>query len=414
MLYADGNMKRDVSWMPEGVCCGVGLRELGTAGCLLLCRDPLMAIVSRPRPADAYTSIDTSAIVGVGYLFLCAICCVSYVRRRHTGISTVFTRPPLLFLSVYMVMCVFSVAWSPSWIYTGYRALEATTYLILIVVVLTILWERASAQHVAEAIVLWSVWVAAWQMASMVRALGIGALLSGRVLIAGHFATASTSIIALFISRRSLVRIAVVLLAVFSGASVVYVGLACALPVALAIGDRISRRRLITLVFCELLAIGIGGPMILERTLFYGQGGIGWEHMSGRGEIWTVALKKGMERPLFGYGFAAGELEVLTEEMGVYVMASHNVLASSLLSIGVLGPVLMLGLFASAFGLVLRRIRPGRWRSGLGGAIVMVFCLSLASPGLGGRVFASWIPVVGVLTFCSIVVCCRTDLAGAR
>jgi O-antigen ligase len=100
-----------------------------------------------------------------------------------------------------------------------------------------------------------------------------------------------------------------------------------------------------------------------------------------------------MKRPLCGYGFVAGETEALSEG-GAAAITAHNVFLSAFLSVGIVGPLLFLAFFGWLIHVSLRSDLPGNWRPALLGTTIMVLITSIASPGLGARVYGAWVPSV--------------------
>ena len=55
-----------------------------------------------------------------------------------------------------------------------------------------------------------------------------------------------------------------------------------------------------------------GFDEVLLNSLFYGRDSIGLEDASGRKQVWKYLINAGLEKPLIGYGFASGELSLLS------------------------------------------------------------------------------------------------------
>ncbi|NNF65231.1 MAG: O-antigen ligase family protein [Acidimicrobiia bacterium] len=75
--------------------------------------------------------------------------------------------------------------------------------------------------------------------------------------------------------------------------------------------------------------------------------------LTGRTSIWSESLELYPRRPVVGHGFASGESiwadRVFTGEISWYPSNAHNVFLETLLSLGLLGSVVLLGLVVSVF-----------------------------------------------------------------
>jgi len=252
----------------------------------------------------------------------------------------------------------------------------------------------------AEWIVLWAVWSLFCAIIMIVKLVGFGFLQSVSIFRVGSLVTAPIVFIALFISKRRLFSIVLLIFTLLSAANKTYFGLAFGLFPGLVMGDSKAKKMfpfVLGLVLLSLLIFGL--TTSLQKTLFYGKKGVGIEYTTGRDKMWTTAIEHGMKHPFRGYGFAAVERD--TDVFGA--LATHNVFLSSFVGVGLLGPILMafffMSLFFSTFGVGI----PISWRSGLIGTVIMAFTISNAAPGLGSRVYGSWLSVVLVSTLIAVL-----------
>ncbi len=315
-------------------------------------------------------------------------------------------KPPLIFLFAYIMLCGFSTLWSANPLFTGYRAFECLTYLLLTTLVCLNLSQNCSKQDMAEWIVLWAVWSLLCAIIASVKLVGFGLLQSVSIFRVGSLVTAPIVFMALFISKRRLFTIVLLLFSLLSAANKTYFGLAFGLFPGLAMGDSKAKKMfpfMLGLVLLSLLIFGFRAG--LQETLFYGKEGIGIEYTTGRDIIWAAAIEHGMKHPFRGYGFA-----VVERDTDVFrAISTHNVFMSAFVGVGLLGPILMafffMSLFFSTFGVGI----PISWRSGLIGTVIMAFIISSSSPGLGSRVYGSWLSVVLVSTLIAVLTNSRSS-----
>jgi hypothetical protein len=401
-------------WEPERVCAPFrrnpvvtvlgALGKAGVPGLLLLLGDIVMAFATRRRDPGSYAQVDIASMTMGLYVVLCFGYCVGLLRRPIGGdILAVLLRRPLIYLLLYVLLCLVSTLWSPQPIYTVFRAFECLTYLMLITAVCIHLKCMGDAQDMVDWLVLWSAWVVFWKARATVQLWGgWQSVPPGAVFRAGSLAAGVFVVLALFSSRRRLAGVVLFIFALLSGANKTYVGLACALLPALVHGSRKAKEAAPFLLGVVVLAYLVFGTALVQNTVFHGREGIGWDYMSGRRDFWLHALEVGMEKPGLGYGFVSGEREVLNAIGRGYTISAHNAFLSALLSVGVAGPILITLSFGSLVLAARKAELPSHVRSGIMGTIVMAFCISISAPGLGGRVYGSW--VATVLVFVSVSV----------
>ena len=108
-----------------------------------------------------------------------------------------------------------------------------------------------------------------------------------------------------------------------------------------------------------------------------------------------------------GYGFVAGEREILYETRGSSVISMHSMLLSSFMGVGIFGPLLLTLYFVSTGILCFFSRVPPHWKFAFLSTICMIFIISMTSPGLGGRVYGAWLPSAIAMT--TITVLCRNN-----
>jgi hypothetical protein len=366
----------------------------GPAGYLLLGFEVMRVTSIRGRDLSNYAAVDSSAILQIAYLGVCLLYVIyHWARSPQRGAFYLLKATPVLPLAVYAVLCTLSSLWSLNHAVTFYRSVECMTYLVLIAIVCDNLNLRCSRQEFIEWLVLWSVWFLAWDFLRVIRVMGAAAFVPGNAFRAGNFALSAVFFLALFLSKRRLFILVNVIFMVLSQANTAYFGAFFGLIPGLCVGDRRSRIALFFLSGLVILAFLWAGTDVVQYTLFHGKPGIGLSQTSGRDQVWQYTLAYGMNRPLCGYGFAAGETEALSAG-GAGALTAHNVFLSAFLSVGVSGPLLFLAFFGWLMCASLRSDLPANWRSAFLGTTIMIVITSVASPGLGARVYGAWVPSV--------------------
>lgn len=251
-----------------------------------------------------------------------------------------------------------------------------------------------------EWVMLWAVWDISWSIVNNVHSMGVGYLaypFGAARLSSGFF-----FFLALFLCRRKVARWVVMSFSILSLSNKNYFGIGLGLIPGLIFGQAKAKRLALFCIGLSVVAFLIGGMSIVQNTLFYGKEGVGMEYTTGRDKVWEMSLDLGMQRPLEGYGFVAGEKDALNEAGRGAVISTHSMFMSAFLGVGLAGPILLTCFFAGVTRRCFHRSIPGEWRPALIGTVIMAFVISNAAPGLGGRVYGSWVPAVLVTV---LVVC---------
>jgi hypothetical protein len=330
----------------------------------------------------------------MGYVGLCLAYGLNHVfRSPRRGAAGLLTGTPMVFLLAYIALCGLSTLWSPRPVYTCYRSFECLAYLVLIAIICDNLNSNCSAQNVIEWLVVWSVWFLFWDTIRYTRIVGVPAMLSIDAFRRGAFALGMLFFLTLFISKRRLFILLNVVYTFLSLANKTYFGIAFGLVPGMCVGDRRFHTTLFFILGFATLGYLLMGSSMIQNTLFYGKGGIGLEYTTGRLWLLTRTLEFGMQRFYCGYGFAAGEVEIMRAEMQA-IISAHSVFSSAFLGVGFLGPVVFVLFFATLAIMSLRADLPASWRPAFLGTTIMILIISSTSPGLGARVYGSWVPAV--------------------
>lgn len=337
------------------------------------------------------------------------MCCFGYsawylLAPRNRRSLDVLLGHPMVFFVLYTTLCLASTIWSSRPLYSAFMAFQCYAIFLLIATVLCELNRKCPPQEVVEWITLWAIWAILWDVVLMVHWSGLGFLLYP--FYAARFSSGVFFFMALCMSKRRLFSWAIVAFAILSLANKTYFGLLPGLLLGAIIGN--SKIKVLVFFIAGVLIIAVlylGAERVALDTLFYGQKGVGWEYTSGRDTMWKTCWEVCMERPMTGYGFVAGERDILYETRGSSVISMHSMLFSSFMGVGIFGPILLTLYFVGTGILCFFSRVPPHWKFAFVSTICMVFTISMTSPGIGGRVYGAWLPSVIVMT--TIAVLCR-------
>jgi hypothetical protein len=393
------------------------IRASGTAGLLLWLHPLFLAVVFRRRDFEEYATIDMSALLQIGFVCICAVYLASVVSPHKRGLPKILFRPPLCYFFVYVVVCALSSLWSIYPLYTAYRAFECLVFLLLITVALD------NLRRFPEDIVEWIVGRAflcvccslimqrAWIMSVIsggltpetMRQNGIVAILD----------VSPVLFLALFISKRKLLKCFLSLPCAISASTRIYMGFVIGLLCGLA-SDRKKKPHAIPFILgISALLILLVGTTAVIHIFFVGKSQDAIVTGTGRFPFWRTLLELGMKSPLIGKGFSVGERAVTIEE-GSSVWQAHNSLIAAFMGCGLLGLVPMMLFFSSMVRLSLRqKVRP-EWRTGLVASVVMATFISMFGLGIGGRVYGSWISVTCLAALVTTLANAKMNLYGLQ
>jgi hypothetical protein len=369
----------------------------GLPGFLLLFHNILIFIVKRRRSLDDAGGVDASA--GLQILFTAIVfgLVFHFFFLNRSEVKTYLFRNPNYFLWLFSIVCALSMLWTPQLALTGYRAFEAITYLCLISWTVYKLSKNLDAQNMVEWLVFWGIWGIFWSAATTIK----GSL---QWFLMQPFDVArldypAVLFFALLLTKRKWFKYIILILALLSVSNKIYLGFALGL-IGFFFGDSkdVKIIALLGIVLLLSVTIFIDIETLLKNTVFYGREEISYENSSGRDKIWEVAWEAFLNSPILGYGFVSGETTILYEKFQGAIN-SHNSMFSSLLGTGIVGGIFIVGYFRSAVLTAFNRHWPvDKWKPAAIGTVMMCLTLSALAPGVGSRVFGSWISVVLSLT----------------
>lgn len=376
--------------------------QAGIHGYLLLAESLLFFITTRGR-LEGYDSIDTSAAIQAIYTMLIFIYSMWYLMLPSGRRALVFlSSRPTVYLLLFILMCIFSSLWSEKPLYSVFMGFQCLAFLLLLTVILDRLTNNCTAQDRVEWIMLWIVWQIFWEVAW--RAVHWQS--HYKIFTTEQLQTGIFFFLAIYISRRKLFSWIIMPFALFSGANKMYAGM---IPGALlGIFSTRWKIKVLSSVGAVALILGLiyyGLEPVLHKTVFYKRPGVGMQYTSGRDKMWAQSLEIVSKKPLLGYGFVSGERDrVFVGE--VNTISVHNMLLSAAISVGIFGPLLLLLYFVETTLLCFGKNLPQDWLIAFLATIGISFVFSMTGPGLGGRVYGSWIATVFVMTTISMI--CKT------
>lgn len=369
----------------------------GLPGYLLFLKNILLFFIKRRRDLDEYTAVDDSAFIQIIYISLVFFICLYIIFKDHRKSRFLFSTPQI-FLFIYIGVCFVSMLWTPNIFLTGFRAFESLTYLILISIIAYNLFIKLHYQDIIEWCMLWIIWEVFWSLAIGVKFDGLGFL-------AWPFASVNLSLpmfffFALLLTRRIYVKYIILVFAILMVKNATFFGIALGL-FGFYFGNSRYKGLLFAgtfLVMVTLLFVNV--EQLLLHTLFYGREEVSMASTSGRDKVWAIAWEAFLQKPFFGYGFVEGESRILYSKFAGAI-STHSFLFSGLLGTGLLGTLFLIIYFFSVFLKAKSTFIPSGIRSAMVSTFIMSTVISLVSPGIGGRVYGSWIPVVLVFTIIS-------------
>lgn len=365
----------------------------GICGWLLIARPAIYLIFSRQRELNAYATVDASALVFIIYAVLCFFFSLRELNNKETdfGRSLIY-RSPLFWFVLYTVLGAFSMLWSVNFELTGFRAFECFSMLALIIAIVQKLFE----QDDFDIIIRWTLlYVTVDIVFSLIRTLfyttDVMMLLQTSQMMSTVF-----FFMALYDAHKRWYHFLIMAMAIFSMSTTAYIGMALGC-ISLFWGKKKYRIHVLigTIILGCVIAI-VGPYKFVKETVFFEKETISLHETSGRDKIMNVAVDALLQKPE-GYGFFAGEPYLLyAKRLGA--INGHNSLFSAAIGLGIPGIVLISIFFLGMFRIVLSRHIKAEYKPALIGCFMVAFLHCMGNPGLGSRVFGSWLPVMFLCT----------------
>lgn len=347
------------------------------------------------RQKNDATAIDLSAIIFAAYSMICLFVGIKVLfEKPNKNISkNVLFKTPLIWFVLYTIWGGISSFWSIHFALTAYRAIECLGMTAIILATLT----RLSRYNNINLILDWTaVYVFLSIMIRFVQYINYGVPLIPSIGYGGAFECAQMiatifCFLAWFYVRNKIIKITILIFAVFSMSTTGYIGMALGLVAYFWGTKREKKLAIMGTIIISLVAFLYGPEKLLKDTVFIERSEIDYTKMSGRDQIWELGIEWVKKRPLTGYGFVAGESFLLRLGEGrMGVIGMHNTFMSALVGEGLIGLFLITMFWITMTKTILSKAIPIRYRVLLLSSYIASFIQSIANPGIGFRVYGSW------------------------
>lgn len=372
----------------------------GISGLLLLIRPLLNLLFSRRRDINAYASIDFSALVFIAYSFVCFIVAWNTLSKSKSPFGRLLmTKTPLIWFIIYTIYGGISMLWSVSLTLTAFRAFECMAMILLIVAIMQTLFTTCQLKKIIDWTILY---VVVDIVFSLLRTLTWTTSLSW-LLESSQAVSTVFFFMALYYPRKKWYHYLIMVMAIFSGSTVAYIGMAVGCISVLWMDTKHKVPIFLGVLVVSMAIYVIGPHKVLKNTVFHDKESISLEETSGRNYLMEISLQSVKDNP-WGLGFVSGELFLL-RDCGHNAINVHNSLFSAGIGMGYVG-IVMMAIFLLGIGVtVFSRKIPKQYRSSLIGCLFVGFLHCMGNPALGSRVFGAWLPVTFLFTLiCSFYV----------
>jgi hypothetical protein len=302
---------------------------------------------------------------------------------------------PIKFLFLFNILSFISAFWSTNPELTLYRSLECLTFLLLINLTIKNLIIKFTYNQVIK----WSIWFAFWSLINGIlyryTLIGISSLsipfLPSRLFFPLFF------FIIIILGKKRISKIVVLCVTILGFSNKIFIGIALGCIVFFRGSLKNKLTAFVAFIILGFMLVLFDSDTILLNTLFYGRDSVGLEDASGREQLWTYLINAGLKEPYFGYGFAVGETSLIEQSYWKGAINSHNFLISAFISTGLVGVILISIFFLKSFFIALK-FKENSKRLAFLSTFILITIVSLSSPGIGGRVYGSWIPTVYLIS----------------
>lgn len=368
---------------------------------LLLLYPFFLAFISRQRDLNDVTTIDTSALSQIIFSVFAFLVSMLELRSNKT-LRVLITKTPVRWFLYYIIFCFLSVFWSIDFNLTLYRAFENMSFLLLICASFSILYNKYKSPSI---LIYWVLYYAILLIltGTLKRSLLWGLpLFSIDTLLLEQMNSAPFFFLVLLLPVGWFLKSIIVSISIFSLSNTAYLGM---LFGSLGIsGVKRNIKIIFILIFATVTFFILFYDLttFLQNTIFYGKDGVGFEYTSGRDAIYELAINEGMKKPLLGYGFVAGDTYIISANFE-RIIGAHNGFLSAFLGTGIFGLILFIWFFIKTFKLAKSKFLPKKYKAVFSSSIIFVLIYTFGNPGLGTRVFGSWISSTIIIALISIV-----------
>lgn len=367
----------------------------GFPAMVLFLRTIIMSFISRQRAFEYVNTVDTSAAIQIALSLIAFLVSIIYVRRDSV-IRNLILHTPLKWFLIYTIWAGVTALWSVNGLMSAYRAFECLAWFLLITALIARLYENLEPGQLIRWILYFAVFTIVFNTLNRSRQFGVS-IFSFDTLRLEQMSSTTYFFLALLLPVGWVVKAIIIPISVFSLSNTAYAGMAGGLLTMITGKGRLKKAFiLISIIILTVISI-IGTEELLQNTIFYGKGGVGIEYTSGRDKIFDSAVRKALERPVFGFGFVSGETEVVTK-LRRGAIGSHNGLLSAQLGTGLIGAAFFTIFLISMIITSGSKYYPESFKSAFLATAILISVHTLGNPGLGSRVYGTWIPAMLVFT----------------
>ena len=383
------------------------IKQGGLPGYILIGYYAVMLAISRTK--GNMTTVDSSAIISALYSLGGGYYSFLYLMKkpeRKIFFTQIIHRTPLKWFIIYTIFCGISSLWSINFAISAYRTAECLGILILMIATIENLLENTDIKGVL-------IWGAVYATITI----AIKFISSYPPIAAALYSSQMPATIFFYLAflyaPRWYFKWPLIVIALMCKSTTGYIGIALGLC-SFMFGKTKYKILGITIFIGICIAISITGiDKFLNNTIFAAKGGaiengqLISSKTSGRDILWENALikMKNEGHQLYGYGFVAGEMTLVRELIGNQVIGMHNGYLSAYVGTGLIG-LIFFSLFMLKYALLtFNKKIPKQFKQILIALMCAVMIHTFANPGLGTRVYATWIPAMFVVVItCTIYI----------
>lgn len=372
----------------------------GKAGYILLGYFVVQIVFARQKADMA--AVDGSAMIFAAYALFCLYYGWKDLHKDKTSrfyFHYLFKKTPILWFTLYTGWCLLSSLWSPKLSLSAFRAVECMGMMMIIAAVYKNLILRCSYQQM----MLWCVTYCFLNVLLTFIA-GIRAGM-GTALYNCQFPSTIFFYIAFFFAPKKYIKYSMMLVAFACKSVTGYIGMT--LGMCSLMFGKVKYRVLGILLFCGIgVAVAtMGLDNVLNNTIFASKGGamVNGEFdegkSSGRDVIWEAATEAIARegKQFYGEGFVAGETEFAHQVIGEQVIGMHNGFLSAYVGTGYLGVFLFSMFMIGMLYITFRNKIDSTYKPVMIACMIAVFIHTVANPGLGFRVYGTWMPAMFIV-----------------
>lgn len=310
-----------------------------------------------------------------------------------------FQKSPIKWFGLYTLLCFVSSLWSANIILSAYRAVECMGFLLLNMAVVCTLVHNCTYRNV----MLWSV---TYAFLNVLLTFGVGMIAGfNYALFNCQFPSTIFFYLAFYLAPTKYMKYPMMAVAFLCKSVTGYAGMALGMC-SLMFGKAKYRVLGIVLGIGIVTAVSVMGmDNFLNETLFASKGGAMVDgklddgKTSGRTRIWGDAeyIMELQGKQWTGLGFVVGEMQMARTIIGGQVIGMHNGFLSAYVGTGYVGLLLFCLFMLSVVLLALKNHIPKEHRAVLIACICVIIFHTYGNPGLGFRVYGTWMPAMFVI-----------------